>query len=225
MNRVRNQGHRWLIKLESWLEISHFRFLFLPVQNWIGSLSYQFRDWSEGINTVGDVSYSELGFTTETGFLYEPGGWRDLKDTLGNEVSPEDVFIDFGSGKGRMVYLAVRDYPFKRVIGVEINEKLNQIARQNILKRLANLRCRQVELVTSNVLQFEIPDDITVIYLFNPFGGNVFTSLLDQIQLSLERRPRQIRLIYRNPVMHYFLMQYHFHLAFKMEDLNLYTID
>ena len=34
----------------------------------------------------------------------------------------DDVFVDFGSGKGRMVYIATHSYPFKKVIGVDISE-------------------------------------------------------------------------------------------------------
>ena len=47
------------------------------------------------------------------------------------EIRPDDVFIDLGSGMGRMVLEAAR-YPFKRVIGVELVEQLHDLARANL---------------------------------------------------------------------------------------------
>src|ERR1700680_3118745 len=42
----------------------------------------------------------------------------------------QDVFVDYGSGMGRVLLMAAR-YPFRRVIGVEISAVLNEIARKN----------------------------------------------------------------------------------------------
>ncbi len=40
-------------------------------------------------------------------------------------------FLDFGSGKGRMV-IAAATLPFRRVLGVEISDRLLQEARRNV---------------------------------------------------------------------------------------------
>ena len=48
------------------------------------------------------------------------------------EVEPHDVFLDIGCGMGRAVYQAAANYPFKRVIGVELSHELTQAARRNI---------------------------------------------------------------------------------------------
>ena len=66
-------------------------------------------------------------------------------------IRPSDVFVDFGSGKGRVVYQGAR-YPFARVVGVEISEDMNRVARENVERMRAQLRSREVELVTSDVL-------------------------------------------------------------------------
>ena len=42
-----------------------------------------------------------------------------------------DVFLDLGAGKGRMLLAASR-YPFRRVIGVELSDRLAAIARSNV---------------------------------------------------------------------------------------------
>ena len=120
-------------------------------------------------------------------------------------MQPDDVFVDFGSGKGRVVYQAAR-YPFSRVIGVEISEKLNAVARRNVESKRDKLLCPRIELVTADAAEFEIPDDLTVAYFFHPFGGETFKQVIDNIVESVVRRPRRVRVIYRIPVMEDYLL-------------------
>jgi SAM-dependent methyltransferase len=121
-------------------------------------------------------------------------------------VGPEDVFIDVGSGMGRAVFLAARNYRFKRVIGVELSEVLNGVARANIDRNRERLRCPDIELFTTDVLDYEVPDDVTVAFFNNPFVGAVFTVAIDKLLASVDRRSRRVRLIYCNPVEHDQLM-------------------
>ena len=130
---------------------------------------------------------------------YEPSGWFYLRRALrGREVAPGDVFVDFGSGKGRIVYQAAR-YPFARVMGVEISEHLNEIARRNIERNRHRLVCQDVELVTMDAAEFRVPDNVTHAYFYFPFGGEIFRRVLDNIVESLERAPRRLTLIYACP--------------------------
>jgi precorrin-6B methylase 2 len=131
---------------------------------------------------------------------YLPSGWLDLRRALPRRaVGSTDVFVDFGSGKGRMVYEAAK-YPFARVMGVEISAKLNEVARRNIERNRHKLVCRNIELVTSDAAEFEVPDDVTFAYFFHPFGGETFDAVLANIVGSLDRNPRRITLIYQIPL-------------------------
>jgi hypothetical protein len=87
------------------------------------------------------------------------------------------------------------------VIGVELVEELNAIARDNIDRNRGRLTCGEVELVTADAAKYPIPDDVTVIYLYSPFSGDHFRQLLRNILASLDRRARAVTLIYVNPVM------------------------
>ena len=130
---------------------------------------------------------------------YGPSGWFYLRRALRKrDVGPTDVFVDFGSGKGRVVFQAAR-YPFARVVGVEVSERLNEVARQNIELNRHRLRCQDVTLVTIDAASFEIPDDMTVAYFFHPFGGATFERVIANIVASLDRRPRTLKLIYACP--------------------------
>jgi hypothetical protein len=52
--------------------------------------------------------------------------------------------------------------------------------------------------VNADVLHYRIPDDVTVVYMFNPFGGAVFDAAIGELIASVDRRPRRVRVIYRN---------------------------
>jgi SAM-dependent methyltransferase len=132
---------------------------------------------------------------------YQPSDWKTMKRI--NQVvglSRQDVFIDFGSGKGRILYLAAR-YPLKKIIGVEISEELNAIAKKNLNQHRYKLVCKDIELVKADASDYIPPEDFTIAYFFNPFEGLVFEQVIRNIRNSLLANPRKIWLIYKNPVM------------------------
>ncbi len=160
-----------------------------------------------GLETSRDVYHDRLGFGAERGHHYMASRWSTLVFMLKeDEVSPDDIFIDFGSGKGRVVYHAAC-LPLKRVIGVEMSEKLNQVARRNIERTRHRLKCQDVKLITADILDYEIPDDLTIAFFFNTIDGPAFCTVIDRIVASLRRNPRQLTVIYNNPRMHDYLVQ------------------
>jgi hypothetical protein len=96
------------------------------------------------------------------------------------------------------VYQAAR-YPFGRVVGVEISEELNRVARANVERMRARLRCQNVELVTADVLDYEILDDMTYAYFYYPFFGEIFRAVVDRIVVSIDRTPRKVTIIFTDP--------------------------
>ena len=148
------------------------------------------------LDTTDVVELSDVGLAHPERGDYRPTGWLTLKKILPpEEVTPDDVFLDLGSGKGRAVFLAAQ-YPFGRVIGVELSPELHAIAEKN-LRRHDRTR---IELVNADVVEYEVPADVTVVFLFNPFGGSVFGGALANVLRSLDAHPRPLRLIYVNPV-------------------------
>ena len=154
----------------------------------------------QGIETADEVSLDELGLDAPERVRYEPSGWRDLGRVLREgEITDQDVFLDLGSGKGRVVLQAAR-YPFRRVVGVELSDELNAIARANIEAVRGSMRCGSVELDTADVAEYDVPDDVTVAYLYNAFTGELFDIAVRALLASLDRRPRPLRLIYKTPL-------------------------
>lgn len=155
----------------------------------------------ERIQTAGVIDCADLGLAGEDRIGYSPSRWWSLRRILPRrQVSADDVFIDFGSGMGRVIVEAATRYPFRAVIGVELSESLNAIARENVDRNRHRLTTVTVQLMTADVLDYEIPDDVTVAYFFNPFRGQLFATVIERLIASADRRPRKLRVILRNPI-------------------------
>lgn len=159
-----------------------------------------------GVRTSDVVDLDELGLAKDERSPYKAAGWLSLRRILpAREVCERDVFIDFGSGMGRIVLQAGR-YPFRRVIGVELSEELTQIARENLACNRSRLRCPDILLARADVLDYEIPDDVTIAFFYNPFTGSIFARVIKALIESVDRAPRTVRIIYVNPVEEPFLL-------------------
>jgi hypothetical protein len=109
------------------------------------------------------------------------------------------TFMDLGSGKGRALLLA-STFPFRRVIGVEYCEELNEIARQNVVNYPASARrCSDIAIITADATTFAIPAGPLVLFFFNPFGERVMAKVVENVIASYQKFPRQIILIYDTP--------------------------
>ena len=151
-----------------------------------------------GLDTSGHTREPEHDHPDRVG--YAPSPWHTVPRALHYlGVSDSDTFVDFGCGKGRVVHQAAKR-PFRRVIGVEISPVLAQIARTNLAARRNQQRCRNVEIVVSDLAEYPVPDDLTIGYLFHPVANETLDALLQRIVDSIDRRPRRIRLIYLYPL-------------------------
>ncbi|MBK8268899.1 MAG: class I SAM-dependent methyltransferase [Planctomycetes bacterium] len=160
-------------------------------------------EWYErrlGIRSADYVQLPELGIHNKQCKPYAPAEHRTLKRVMNSlRINPgRDVFIDFGSGMGRVVVVAAT-YPFKRVIGVEIAPQLDVVARENVRRAWRKLKCRNIELLAADANTYALPDDVTVIFIYNSFVGEILSKVLDNIRQSLDASPREITLVYANP--------------------------
>jgi SAM-dependent methyltransferase len=102
------------------------------------------------------------------------------------------TFIDVGSGKGRVLFVAA-EYPFRKVMGVEFSNALHDDALANLKQyKFPKRRCADIEPVHADAREFEFPNDNLVIYLFNPFGPEVMERMLANLERSLKSHPRHV---------------------------------
>ncbi|MGA1823441.1 MAG: class I SAM-dependent methyltransferase [bacterium] len=170
-------------------------YIFLPIRRFCGFIV----DFIYGVDTEGIIELTELGFEKNIGSRQESTPYLHMSKIIRTLTkTPEDVFIDMGSGKGRVMIIAGR-YPFKRIIGVDVSSKLNRICEQNIRKMQARLKCKEFVHITTNAINYQIPDDATFIFFFNPFPLEVMDTVMTQIKKSLNRHHRSIKIIWYNP--------------------------
>lgn len=108
------------------------------------------------------------------------------------------TFIDFGAGKGRALMLA-SEFPFREVIGIELNPRLAKIATDNIdLWEAGGQAKSPVRVVCQDAAEFVFPAAPCVAYMFNPFARPVLRAVLKQMEQSFSRRPGELDVLYVN---------------------------
>lgn len=110
------------------------------------------------------------------------------------------VFLDVGAGKGRAMLLASQ-YPFLRVEGVELNETLADIARNNIALWRSDPTSEvlaPIHLHHADATKHTLPAEPTLAFLFHPFELPILRRFLKHVEDSQARNPRPFDLIYAN---------------------------
>jgi hypothetical protein len=115
------------------------------------------------------------------------------------------VFVDLGSGKGRTLLMA-SDYPFRRIVGVELLPTLHQAAQENLSNyRSESQKCFVLESICADATEFSFPDEPIVLYLFNPFPEAGLRRMIAHLEQSLRERPRVVYVLYHNPLLEHVL--------------------
>jgi SAM-dependent methyltransferase len=151
-------------------------------------------DLALGIHTTGKYQKPTSAATGA-----RPCGWTQIAKVFHRQaLGPDDVVLDVGSGAGRLVLYCATRFACRKVIGVELDDELDSLARRNL--STSRLRPRTpIELVHGDVLEFDVPDDVTVVLFFNPFEGETLEELIAKLAASVDRRPRRMLFIYKNP--------------------------
>ncbi|MEO5873726.1 MAG: class I SAM-dependent methyltransferase [Streptosporangiaceae bacterium] len=109
------------------------------------------------------------------------------------DLQPDDVFVDVGSGKGRVLALAAR-HRVRQVIGIDLSAELCAEARANAA-RLRGGRT-PISVYECSAADFDYTG-ATVFTLFDPFGAETLQKVLDRIHAGTGGRG--LRIAYGNP--------------------------
>lgn len=114
---------------------------------------------------------------------------------------PDFTFVDLGSGKGRTLLMA-SDYPFRRIVGVELLPALNQAAQENLSKyQSESQKCFVIESICADATEFPFPAEPTLLFLFNPFPESGLRRVIANLEQSLRAHPRKVYVLYHNPLL------------------------
>jgi len=159
-----------------------------------------------GVKTGGMISLADLSILPTRsrvfGQAYGPTPKRAFAEML--SAIPADfkdfVFVDFGSGLGRVLLLA-SEYQFRAIRGVEFSPDLHNIACDNIRSYASHTqKCKDIESICQEAEEYEIPAEKAIFYFDNPFLAPVMARVIHNIEQSLQKNPREAYLIYYNPI-------------------------
>ena len=165
-----------------------------------GDMEY---DWEHRVNTTsGTVSWRArlLGLFHSPYQPTEPALFQEMMASLPIEFD-QFTFIDLGSGKGRTLLMA-SEYPFMKIVGVELIAELHRAAEENIRAyRSPTQRCVQIEAVCADAGDFVFPNTPLVLYLFNPLPQAGLRRVLASLDRTLSAHPRAVYVLYHNPLL------------------------
>jgi SAM-dependent methyltransferase len=108
------------------------------------------------------------------------------------------VFLDFGSGKGRALFVAA-EYPFRQIIGVEYSRELHETAMRNVYTyRNPAQKCFNITPVRADATTFRLPEFPTICFMNNPYDETLVAKTANHVHQSLRSAPRPFFIIYIN---------------------------
>jgi SAM-dependent methyltransferase len=158
-------------------------------------------DRRHGTDTGGVISLGTLAIPSshvELATRYEATSARRFGQIMKNlHLDWADfTFVDFGSGKGRVLLLA-SEFPFRRVIGVEFAPELNAVARKNVeVWCRTHPGCAPIEVVQADAATFPIPTSPLVAFFFSPFYGELMERVIENITASWSAKPRPVHIVF-----------------------------
>jgi hypothetical protein len=165
-----------------------------------GDIDY---DWDNRVDTTSaTVSWKDRlhGLFHSPYQPTEPALFREMVRSLRVDFS-QSTFIDIGSGKGRTLLMA-SDFPFRRILGIELLPELHRIAKNNILRyRSDSQKCTVIETVCEDATQFAFPTEAMVLYLFNPLPETGLIRVISNLERSLKQSRRPVHVLYHNPLL------------------------
>jgi SAM-dependent methyltransferase len=155
-------------------------------------------DRRRAIDTGGVVFLDTWGTRTSYQAVH-PAAFREFLSHLPADLRAV-TFVDYGSGKGRALFLAV-EHGIRAAVGVEIEPLHHRAATANLARYRARTgRGEGIRLVEGDAREVPLPAGPVVVFLYNPFPRAVMVDVLAGIRDSLRVDPRPAWLIYEAPM-------------------------
>ena len=165
----------------------------------------EFWDRRLGVRTFGYQPATGKPGDSDWRVHYTPTPYCDIFRLLRMvDLRSNDVFVDFGAGLGRSVF-AASWLGAKRAIGIEVVPNLCDKANDNY--RRSRLFHKDIEFICMRAQEYRNPN-ITVCFMFHPFGEATLTQVLRNIESArVGGQSPGLRIIYVNPIYDFVLQQ------------------
>jgi SAM-dependent methyltransferase len=178
----------WYLR-KTWLGKHRRRMIFVktkcglePIRNYL--IDRRYGGWLGG---TYDGSYEHIGMygLSSTDYSMLPKLFNELD---GTSIGAEDVLVDVGCGRGRVLNWWLSLELGNRIVGIELEPRWAEETRA----RLAGYP--DVTVIQGDVLE-SLPPDGTIFYLFNPFGAGVVSEFKERL-LTVLGPDADFRIVY-----------------------------
>ncbi len=157
-------------------------------------------DLEHGTDTGGWISGGDLAASTLSALyttIYLGIAPSALRAALAaSPIARGDLtFVDIGCGKGRALLIAA-EFPFRRLLGVELAPELCAIANANLA--LNPDWTSRISVTNGDATTFVYPEGPLFIFLYTPFLLPLVRRFMANLEGQLRRSPRPAYLLYAN---------------------------
>jgi SAM-dependent methyltransferase len=148
------------------------------------------------IDTMSVVYNNRMDYFNKDSYMYmtiEENLFLAICQKIGSEFKTH--FIDYGSGKGKVLIMA-KEFGFKQVVGIELSEFLFKVSKNNVNK----LNYSDITVLNKDARLYDLPINAKTLFLYNPFSGVVLDAVLSQILDYHKIHNQKLLLIYVNPM-------------------------
>ena len=171
--------------------------IFVIYHEWKGEKKY-------GMHTIGYDTLKSLedkGIDISHATMYMPANFYGLDkifDKLKEIQGCDGHFLDLGCGKGRTLIVAAH-YGFEKVTGVDFSKSFCDEAKALVDQMKEHYPQTKFQVKHQDAFYYDIPPDVNVVYLFNPFDAVIMSGVVANITASQRKYPRTIYILYINP--------------------------
>lgn len=148
-------------------------------------------------NVAFDLRYG--GFAGGTVSTRVPGArsagntdYAVMPELFEGRIREDDVLVDVGCGKGRVLNWWLRFHGRNRIVGLELLEALADGTRRRLRRH------RNVEVISGDAIE-NLPQDGTLFFLFNPFDAATLARFKARLRELGQSGPER-RVLYYAPV-------------------------
>ena len=129
-------------------------------------------------------------------YPYEPTPYAVL-ERLANSgyITKKNTLIDYGCGKGRVDFFLSYQTRCKS-IGVEYDDRIHAGTLENQKSAVSGGR---TQFVLGSAENYEVPEEADRFYFFNPFSVTLLRKVMNKIEESYYKKPREILLFFYYP--------------------------
>lgn len=189
--------------------LTYINYFFYLASNWNLRIAYHILNKE----TRGEKKYAirstgadelhaleEKGIDISHATIYMPASY-DLLEAVLLEIKQYRLkhFLDIGSGKGRAMCVAAY-HEFTQVTGIDFSKELCKMATENLEITKKQFPILEYQVINNDAFYYEIPASVDCIFLFNPFDEMIMSAVIENIEISLQESPRDLFIIYLNPL-------------------------